>query len=92
MTLKKSSNLASFNEFDVGAGELITVRSFLEKLKQRYDTDCNQTTTKLAFGTIPYRQGEMMRVEVNNKSLLALGWQPAISLDKGFDCILKEVV
>ena len=92
LALEKSSSLTNFNEFDVGTGELITVRSFLEKLKQRYDTDCKQTTTKLAFGAIPYREGEMMRVEVNNKSLLVLGWKPAISLDKGFNFILEELV
>lgn len=92
ITLEKSSGLAAYNEFDVGTGQLITVRSFLEKLKHSYDVVCGLTKTKLAFGAIPYRQGEMMSVEVDNKSLVALGWKPKTSLDKGFEYILKEVV
>ena len=89
IALEKASSLKEFSEFDVGTGQLVTVKSFLNQLKDRYEVTFGATVTKLAFGAIPYRPGEMMKVEVNNKALLDLGWEPKISIEKGIQKILK---
>ncbi|MGZ5029190.1 MAG: NAD-dependent epimerase/dehydratase family protein [Methylobacter sp.] len=89
-TLEKAPCLVKFNEFDVGTGKLVTVKSFLEQLKQNYEANIGPTVTKLAFGTLPYREGEMMTVEVNNQSLLDLGWSPQTELKSGIIKILTE--
>ncbi|MCH7409681.1 NAD-dependent epimerase/dehydratase [Belliella sp. DSM 111904] len=88
--LNKDSKLQMFNEFDVGSGQLNTVKSFLEELKDRYQTNFGKIETKLAFGSIPYREGEMMKVEVNIKKLLNLGWSPMINLEQGITNIIKQ--
>ncbi|MBE0472541.1 MAG: NAD-dependent epimerase/dehydratase family protein [Methyloprofundus sp.] len=88
--LEKAPGLAKFNEFDVGSGELVTVRSFLEQLKKSYQVNFGEVETKLAFGAIPYREGEMMTVEVNNQGLIDLGWTPDASLTQGLEKILKD--
>lgn len=91
-TLEKASQLPTFSEFDVGTGKLISVRKFLEQLKEIYETEIGTGTveTKLAFGAIPYRDGEMMTVAVNNQALLNLGWNPKTSLQTGLKNIVKE--
>lgn len=88
--LEKAPGLARFNEFDVGTGQLVTVKSFLEQLKETYEANVGATATKLAFGTIHYREGEMMTVDVNNQGLLDLGWVPNVSLRQGLEKILKD--
>ena len=88
--LEKAPGLARFNEFDVGTGQLVPVKSFLEQLKESYQANFGATATKLAFGEIPYREGEMMTVEVNNQGLLDLGWTPNTSLRQGLEKILKD--
>jgi CDP-paratose synthetase len=74
--LKILDNLLKFNgyvEFEVGTGNSIELRQFLvliyNLLKKKY-----KTNTKLNFGAIPYRIGEPMNVNANNKTLIELGW------------------
>ena len=88
--LENVSFLKKFNEFDVGTGRLITVRNFLEQLKEIYQSNFGSIDTKLAFGAIPYRNSEMMTVEVNNQGLVNLGWLPKTNLKEGLEKILKD--
>lgn len=90
IALEKATSLKDFSEFDVGTGQLVSVKNFLEQLKVSYEATFSATVTKLAFGAIPYRPGEMMTVEVNNKPLLDLGWEPKISFEKGTQKFLKS--
>ena len=88
--IEKAPVLAQYNEFDVGTGELITVKSFLEQLKATYEDFFGVTETKLAFGAVPYREGEMMQVSLDNKELCNLGWQPKTDLPTGLKKTLKD--
>ena len=88
--LKQLSNLQRYSEFDVGTGQLTEIRVFLEHLKKIYKLHFGEIKTKFAFGEIPYRQKEIMTVEINNKPLINLGWSPKINLQQGLNEILKE--
>lgn len=88
--LEKAPGLAKFNEFDVGTGQLVTVKNFLEQLKKGYETNLEAIDTKLDFGALPYREGEMMTVKLNNQGLLDLGWLPNTNLNQGLEKILKD--
>ena len=89
--LERVSDLSDFNEFDVGTGQLITVRSFIEKLKKVYEVDFGTSVTKLNFGAIPYRKGEVMMVEVNNQPLIDLGWSVKTKLETGLEIVVKKL-
>jgi CDP-paratose synthetase len=88
LLLERVSDLSGFSEFDVGTGRLITVKSFIEKLFRAYEENCGKSPTKLNFGIIPYRHGEVMRVKLDNQPLVSLGWNVKIDLETG----LKKVV
>lgn len=92
IVLKKAPSLSRFNEFDVGTGRLVTVKCFLEQLKEIYQDNFGPIDTKLAFGAIPYREGEMMTVDLNNKGLVDLGWSPNTNLKEGLTKILKDTL
>lgn len=80
----------TFSEFEVGTGYSVTVRSFVEKLKQKYVQVFGEIDTRLNFGALPYREGELMEVVVDNSALAAMGWRPKMSLDDGITMLLED--
>lgn len=90
--LSLDSEFVGFNEFDVGTGNLLSVKDFLEELQCVYEADVGSVSTKLHFGAIPYREGEIMTVDVNNELLMSLGWKPKTALKDGLKNIIKEYV
>jgi len=90
LLFEKSEALPDFSEFDVGTGTLTSVRDFIENLKVTYEKEIGTVRTQLNFGAIPYRDGEMMTVEVNNEKLKILGWQAKTLLDHGLRKTIKN--
>jgi len=88
--LERLQDLTDYNEFDVGTGELITVRHFIEELKKAYEVEFGISDTKLNFGIIPYREGEMMAVGLNNQPLIDLGWSVNTNLEDGLKKVVRE--
>ncbi|RRV00065.1 NAD(P)-dependent oxidoreductase [Stutzerimonas xanthomarina] len=82
--------LPRFTEFDVGTGRLVTIRSFLECLRETFERDIGPVATRLAFGALPYRQGEMMTVELDSAPLRSLGWSAATEIEDGLRRVIKE--
>jgi CDP-paratose synthetase len=87
-TLEKVSSLESFNNFEVGSGNLVSVKDFLDKIVKSYEAIIGVSSSKLNFGAIPYRVDEMMTVKLNNQPLLDLGWKPKVNITQG----IKRVV
>lgn len=89
-TLGQCEKLPVFSEYDVGTGQSISVKVFVEKLKKAFESQFGSTQTKLNFGAIPLREGEVTRVDVNNSTLIELGWHPKMSLDEGLTILLRD--
>lgn len=92
LVLHKVDELNGFSEFDLGTGKSVTLRYFLKKIKFEFESTFGITETKLAFGKLPYRDGEMMNVEINNSPLVKLGWSPKITLEVGIRKIINEMI
>lgn len=88
--LQHAENLPGFNEFEVGTGVSIEVKTFVENLEQVFEQRNGLTNTQLNFGAVPYRQGEIMEFKVDNQALRQLGWEPKVSLSQGLEQSLKE--
>lgn len=89
--LNKVAELKEFSEFDVGTGELISVQFFVSKLWEFfYAIKGGKKASKLNFGALPLRAGEMKSVEVNNQALKNLGWFPQMSLGAGIRDIIEQ--
>jgi len=88
--LESSGNFPDYYELEVGTGQSIEVKYFIENLKQVFDQLNGQTDSQLNFGVVPYRQGEIMEYKVDNRALRQLGWQPKVSLKQGLEQSLKE--
>ncbi len=68
-----------FYEFEIGRGEPITIRNFVALCRNI----CQNSTTELAFGALPYRSNEVMHVEANTTKIRELGWVPRFDVEQG---------
>lgn len=75
----------TFVEFDVGSGQSISIREFVETA-HRLTASC----TYLAFGAIPYREGEVMHSEADISGLTALGWQCLNNIESGLAKVIEQ--
>ncbi|HJW57959.1 MAG TPA: NAD-dependent epimerase/dehydratase family protein [Burkholderiaceae bacterium] len=66
------------DEIDVGTGQSITVRSFVELAKS---LSCS--SSPLRFGSVPMRQNEIMDSFADIAILRMLGWAPRSSVEDG---------
>ena len=73
-----------FNEFHVGSGAEVSIRDFVEKVHH-----ITGSQTQLAFGSLPYRKGEVMSSHANIEPLAELGWSCKTNLDHGLNLVLE---
>jgi nucleoside-diphosphate-sugar epimerase len=59
----------NFITFELGSGKAISIRSFVESVHH-----ISESRTKLDFGSIPYREGEIMESKADISALEKLGW------------------
>lgn len=76
--LKSQHFFENFSEYQVSTKQLISIKDLMMKLKQLTDS-----TSKLNFGAIHYRENELMHSETDNSSLVKLGWNPLYSINEG---------
>ncbi|MEN8907986.1 MAG: NAD-dependent epimerase/dehydratase family protein, partial [Clostridiales bacterium] len=85
LVLKNIDKLSGFTEFQVGTGEVVSIRDLLSLIKH-----ITNSNTKLLFGALPYRNGEIMSSKANTNELLRIGWKAIVSLEDGLSKILKD--
>lgn len=68
-----------YKEYEIGSGNSISIKEFVELAK----TACNNQTTILEFGALPYRPHEPMDINVIATEIRALGWHTKIDLAEG---------
>lgn len=74
-----------FVEFDVGSGQSISIRQFVETVHR-----LTQSKTQLAFGALPYREGEVMYSEADTSALMALGWHCRHDIGTGLKQVIQQ--
>lgn len=75
----------AFVEYDVGSGRSVSIREFVETAHR-----LAASSTHLAFGALPYRQGEVMHSEADISGLLTLGWQCRFNIETGLNRIIDQ--
>ncbi len=73
-----------FTEFQVSSDEPVNLKEFVNLVKK---LSLNKYT-KLNFGVIPYRSGELFDFTVDTTAIKRLGWVPKVNLEDG----LKQTI
>jgi CDP-paratose synthetase len=91
LVIQKRKSLPSWNVFDIGTNVFTEVKDFvlkiageLEKLFER------EIVSRLKFGAVPYRSGDIMVPKLDNTALKALGWKENVNITDGVEKIIKN--
>jgi CDP-paratose synthetase len=77
--LNKSNSFSEkFIEFDVGSGSAISIRQFVETVHR-----LTKSNTRLNFGALPYRLGEVMYSKADISTLSSMGWNCRFNIEDG---------
>jgi nucleoside-diphosphate-sugar epimerase len=76
-----------YQEYEIGTGKAISIKDFVQTVHT-----LTNSTTKLNFGVLPYRDNEIMFSQAKIDNLKKIGWQPQYSLFKGIQRILERKV
>jgi CDP-paratose synthetase len=79
-----------FEEYQVGTGSSVTLKSFLSLTRDIYEEIFGDVDTEFAFGAIPDRPGEAVSIQVDISKLSALGWSPVVGHREGLQRIVAE--
>lgn len=84
--LNNLSKMKSYENFEIGSGKVHTIKKLVVLLKELLNSE-----TRLEFGALEYRSGEIMSSELKNVGLFDLGWRPEYSLREGLINCVKNV-
>lgn len=76
--LQRCEYFSASDAIDIGSGEAVTMRTFVELAKQ-----ATGASTVLDFGAVAYRPNEAMLCVADTSRLRGLGWHPEVSLADG---------
>jgi len=79
------TNLADAENIEVGSGEAVPVRHFVETAHAM-----TASRTHLEFGVVPYRTNEAMFFQADINRMRSLGWVPTTSLEVGIQKTIDE--
>ena len=85
--IKSSTTFSSFEEFELGSGNAVKVKEFLELIYNQVK-ERQPLTTTLNFGAVSYRPKENMCMQADISKLHALGWTPKVTLNEGIKKII----
>lgn len=71
-------NLSMIEDFEIGRGETISIKEMVMLIHK-----LTKSKSKLNFGILPHRTGEIMYSKANNEKLKKIGWEPQYYLEKG---------
>lgn len=92
LVIQKLPNLTNWNQFDVGTNLFIEVREFVLLIANNLEkTNSMAIISRLKFGVLNYREGDLMIPELDNSKLLVLGWCPNVTLNEGINTIIKTL-
>lgn len=76
---------SSFVEYDVGSGQSIPIKTFVETVHR-----LTASKTHLNFGALPYREGEVMNSAADISGLAALGWCCRYDIEAGLKRVIDQ--
>jgi CDP-paratose synthetase len=78
LLLEKQEQKAEFSEYEIGSGEAVSIREFVETAKK-----IAKAKTELVFGVKEYREHEIMFSQANIEALKNIGWEASMKLTEG---------
>lgn len=78
---------SNYTKIELGNGASVTIKYLIETLKEL----TNNKVTKLNFGSIEYRDNEIMDLQANTELLRSLGWIPKVNFEDGLKKTVEDL-
>lgn len=75
-----------FYEYEIGSGTNIKIKDFIVSASKIIQN----SSTKLNFGAIPYRENEVMKSHVDLTEITKLGWKASVSFEIGLKMTIEQ--
>lgn len=82
----ESKTLKGLKSFEIGTGMPHTVMDFVTMAHKII-----ASKSQLLFGSLPYRESEIMHSQANIDALNELGWYPKVGLENGIEALVKSM-
>ena len=79
------TTISGYHEFDVGSGEVVSIREFVGMVKR-----LSRSQIRLDFGAVPYRKSETMHSQADISQLMHIGWRPKYDLASGLQHMIEQ--
>ncbi len=79
---------SGFYNYEVGVDTTIKIKELAELIKRMVQN----TQTHLDFGSIPYRENELMTYTLNTTEIKKLGWNPETTLEQGIKKTIEHFI
>lgn len=76
----------TFVEYEVGTSTPTSIKEFVTSA-----AEITNSGSKLNFGSLPYRKGEVMEIVADNKQLISIGWRPRTGISQGIKSIFDSM-
>lgn len=83
--LNNLDKISNFTNISVGTSKSISLKDLVYLIKDKM----NNNITKLNFGALPDRDGDIMQSSANISILKSLGWCPQYSIEEGINKTIK---
>lgn len=91
LVIQNREILPSWNVFDIGTNTFTEVRELVIKITSILEKEHNKVIMpRLNFGSIPYREEDIMIPNLDNKKIIELGWNHQVNIDEGVKLITKK--
>lgn len=84
--IAEASREPGYRHYDIGTGNSISIRDFVEKVK----FVCG-SNVRLNFGALPNRKGEFTNSFADTTALHKLGWVPKVTIEMGIKSMVKDI-
>lgn len=76
-----------FQEIGLGIGKSISLRTLVEQIHSIIGSN-----SLLSFGSLPYREHEIMNSRADISTLQKIGWNPRVTLQEGLEKTIASVI
>lgn len=83
--VNNAASLKGYTEIGIGTGHSVALKDFVLTAK-----DIAGSTTKLLFGALPQRKGEIMHSRADTQILNLFGWTSKFDIEDGINHIVKN--
>lgn len=85
MLIPELDKMEGFCNYNIATNETVQIKELVKQVQKI----THNSSTKINFGAIPYRENEVMESNCDTTAIRKLGWQPKVGLHQGLEKMVQ---